>query len=322
MAKTKAKPIKAKKQKPAEAVSAEPRTVKKPQYRSFRLHKRIKAERLPTGAFRLFGQAVRLLGKHWKVFLGIMLIYGISNAVLVQGFNASSGLGDARATFDELFTGDWARLTSGFTIFIYLLGSSGSTVNTTAGAYQLIMTVMVSLALIWTLRQVHAGHVVKVRDGFYRGMSSLVQFGLVLLVITVQLIPMAIGLALYATIVSGNIASTGAEQLIWALLAFGLSLVSFYMITSSIFALYVVTLPDMTPMRALRSTRQLVANRRWSAMRKVLFLPLALVVIAAVIMVPIIIFIAPIAAWAFFALSMLLLPVVHSYMYALYRSML
>ena len=55
------------------------------------------------------------------------------------------------------------------------------------------------------------------------------------------------------------------------------------------FALYIVTLPDMTPMKALRSARELVRYRRWTVLRKVLFLPLMLLVVAAIIMVPIII---------------------------------
>jgi hypothetical protein len=94
------------------------------------------------------------------------------------------------------------------------------------------------------------------------------------------------------------------------------------MVTSSVFALYIVTLPNVTPMAALRSARDLVLHRRWLIMRKVLFLPVALLVIAAIIMVPVIILSPAVAEWLFFGLSMLALAVVHSYMYGLYRELI
>jgi hypothetical protein len=95
-----------------------------------------------------------------------------------------------------------------------------------------------------------------------------------------------------------------------------------YMLCSTLFALYIVTLPNTTPMAALRSSRQLVLHRRWTIVRKLLFLPVALIALTAVIVTPLIIFAAPIAPWVFFGLSTLLLPVVHAYLYSLYRSML
>ena len=71
---------------------------------------------------------------------------------------------------------------------------------------------------------------------------------------------------------------------------FFLALLSLYMICSSLFALYIVTLPNVTPMKALRSARQLVLHRRFLVLRKILFMPLALLVLGAIIMIPLIIF--------------------------------
>jgi len=314
---------KPKKSAPKSAVhlSAESRQLKKPAYQSFKLSKRIKGEVLP-GAFGLFRSAARILLANWKVFLGIVAVYGLLNALLVHSFSNSGDLSNLKSTLDQFFGGGWSKLAGGAATFAYLVGSSGNTSSPTAGVYQVLLLILVSLALIWTLRQVHAGHTVRIRDGFYHGMYPLVQFGLVVLAVLVQLVPMAIGLALYTTVTSNNIAVTPLEQVLWGLLAFVLSVLSLYMISSSLFALYIVTLPDMTPFKALRSARQLVANRRWSVLRKILFLPLALILLAAVIMVPLIMFATPVAAWVFFLLIILLFPFAHSYMYALYRALI
>jgi uncharacterized membrane protein YoaK (UPF0700 family) len=94
------------------------------------------------------------------------------------------------------------------------------------------------------------------------------------------------------------------------------------MISSSLFALYIVTLPDMTPFKALRSARELVRHRRWTVLRKILFLPIILLVVAAIIMLPIIIWLTSLAQWVFFLLTMFALVAANAYMYTLYRELL
>ncbi len=322
MAKTPTKITKGKKKTDAKDVAKEPRMLKKPQYRSFRLHKRIKGESLPS-AFSVFKTSLTMLARHWRVFAIVALVYGVINAVLVQGLQLDTGSAtEAKSLLDELYSDSWGRVFSGLSVFAFLLESSGSTTTPVAGTYQLMLMLVVSLATIWLLRQVYAGNTVRVRDGFYRGMTPLVTFLLVLIVVTLQLIPLAAGWSLYSMAVSSGIAVNAIEEVLWALIAFLLSVLSLYMVTSSIFALYIVTLPDMTPMRALRSARQLVAHRRWSVMRKVLFLPLALGVLIAVIVLPFVFFATSLAMWVVLLLTTFLIPVVHSYMYALYREML
>lgn len=281
-----------------------------------------KTSRQLPNVFQLIREATSILGRHWKVFGGIALLYGVLNALLVRGFGAAGNLGEAKLTLDQVFTGNWGELASSFTLFAYLLGSSGNSGSPTAGVYQFVLAVIVSLALIWALRQLYAKHTTRVRDGFYRGMSPLIPFVLVMSVVALQLLPLAIGAGAYTTVVSNGIAVTPLEQLLWAVPTFGLTVLSLYLVSSSLFALYIVTLPDMTPVAALRAAKQLVAKRRWTVMRKILFLPLVLLLAAAVVIVPVILFATPLAAWLFFVLTMCLLPVIHSYMYALYRSML
>ena len=179
-----------------------------------------------------------------------------------------------------------------------------------------------SLAVIWALRQVLAGVRVRVRDAYYLGMYPLIPFILVLLVIAVQLLPLVIGGTIYGIVISNGIAVYTVEKLAFALLFILLALLSLYMLSSSLFALYIVTLPDMTPMKALRSARELVRHRRWTVLRKILCLPIILLIVAAVIMVPIIIVLTPLAQWVFFVLTMFAVAAVHTYMYTLYRELL
>ncbi|HTB49059.1 MAG TPA: hypothetical protein VK712_03175, partial [Verrucomicrobiae bacterium] len=157
---------------------------------------------------------------------------------------------------------------------------------------------------------------------YYRGMYPLIPFILVLIVVGLQLIPFLIGSALYSLIVTNGIATNLPEKLVCALIFALFALWSLYMISSSLFALYIVTLPDMTPRKALRSARELVRHRRWTALRKILCLPIILLLAAAIIMLPIIIWLTPLAQWIFFILTMFAVVAVHAYMYTLYRELL
>ncbi|HVC36446.1 MAG TPA: hypothetical protein VNE40_03335 [Candidatus Dormibacteraeota bacterium] len=259
--------------------------------------------------------------QHKQLFGGIILINGILTVILVQGL-ASTNVGSLKAQFDQAFSGHFGQLASSLSVFAILIGSSGNGSSGTAGAYQFFLTLITSLAIIWTLRQVQNGTLVRIRDSYYKGIYPLVPFVLVLIVIGLQLLPLLIGAALYNLVMTNGIAVMVIEKIIWALLFFALALLSLYMLSSSLFALYIVTLPDMTPIKALRSARGLVRNRRWSVLRKILFLPLALLIGAAIIMLPAIIWLAAIAPWIFFLLTMFGLVVVHSYMYSLYRELL
>ena len=301
----------------------EPRQLKAGNYKSFKLQKKIKPVsnklRLPN-SFKLMRGTFGLMRKNWKVFLGIVLIYGALNLLLVQSFNAVD-VNQTKTNLDSLNTGRFGSIVSSLMLFIYMSSSSGNINNTTAGAYQLILTIVTSLALIWTFRQAYAQKPIRIRDGFYWGMYPLVPFILVIAVAIFQLLPIVVGGYLYNLVTTG-IVSTGIETTLWAILLALLALASLYMLTATLFALYIVCLPNVEPMQAIKSARELVQYRRWTIMRKILFLPVFLFVSATILIVPLI-FVAPVIASVTFLLtSMVGLPVIHGYMYRLYRELL
>lgn len=277
--------------------------------------------KLPS-AWRIARMSVTTLWQHKRLFGALTLTYGLLNLVLVQGIAGHTDVSELKTTLDELFTGNYSSLASGLSIFALLIGSAGNTSSETAGAYQLFLSLISSLAIIWALRQVLAGKVIRVRDAFYRGMYPLIPFILVLLVIGLQLLPLLIGSTLYSLVVTNGIAVDAIEKVFWAIVYILLAGISLYLLSSSLFALYIATLPDMTPLKALRSARELVRGRRGAVVRKLVGLPIILLLVAALIMLPIIIWLTPLAEWVFFILTMLGLLAVHTYMYTFYRELL
>jgi hypothetical protein len=274
-------------------------------------------------AFRLLWRAILVLKENWKVLLGLALIYMVLNLILVQGLNAASNLSVVKESLNNFGAGGVrTHLANGVSLYAYLLGSSGTSVAPTAGAYQFILSIIFSLATIWGLRQIYAKRVIRIRETFYYGMYPFITFFLVLLMVVVHLLPFALGSILYGIISANGIATTPVEAMSFLFVFLILAMISIYLLASSIFALYIVTLPEVTPMAALRSARDLVTHRRWTIMRKVIFLPLALLVLGGIVLLPVVLWATVLAPWIFTAVAAVLLVLTHSYMYALYRSLL
>ena len=278
-------------------------------------------KRLPS-AWQLTEASGRLLWRHRRLFGGITLLYGLLTLLLIQGIAGGTDVSSLKDGLNQVFNGHLGSLASSLSVFVVLVGSAGNSSSQTAGAYQLFLALITSLAVIWSLRQVLQGRTIRLRDAYYRGMYPFIPFILVLIVVSLQLLPLLIGSSLYSLVITNGIAVSLVEKLIWAAVFAGLGALSLYWISSSLFALYIAALPDMTPLKALRSARELVRGRRWPVLRKVLFLPLVLLVAAAIIMVPIIIWLTPVAQWVFFLLTMFSLVAIHTYMYAFYRELI
>lgn len=299
------------------------RKVDLPKYKSFRMHKRIKHPGTKlSGSFKLLKKAGGHIRKHWRVFMMVAAVYFLLNVLLVKGLSASLDVGAFRDAISELIGGNLGRVTAGLALFGVLVTSSTQGITEAANVYHSLVLVIISLAVIWILRQTHAGNAVRAKEAFYRGMYPLVPFILVLLVIGLQLLPFLFGTFILNIVVSGGLAITFAEQFLWWTLLFLTALLSLYMVTSSVFALFIVTLADVTPMQALRSARELVRHRRWVIMRKVVFIPVALIILAACIMIPVILIIPVLAEWIFVGLLGIGISVLLSYGYSLYRELL
>ncbi|HEV2403240.1 MAG TPA: hypothetical protein VGS08_03495 [Candidatus Saccharimonadales bacterium] len=278
------------------------RRLKLPSYRSFHLQPRIRQSPVVlSGAVRLFARTTALLVRRWKLFGGMLLWYLILGVVIVQGISLHGSTGSVGSSISSLFT---------------------ATTTGATGGYQLLGILLVSLAFIWCLREVYSNHPVRIRDGFYQGMGPLIPFTLVLIVVGLELLPAVIGVSVYTVIIGNGIAALLVEKILWAAVMGVLLLLSCYMVSSSVFALYIVTLPGMTPIKALRSARQLVRNRRWLIMRKLLFMPFAVALVVVIVMVPFVLLLNRVSAFVFLLLETAAIGLVHSYMYGLYRELL
>lgn len=266
--------------------------------------------------------ASSVIWQHRVLFIGITVVYGFLNVLLAQGLAHGNDITTLKNSLNEAFSGNFGSIATGLSIFVVLIGTAGNTSSQTAGAYQTMLSLIASLAIIWSLRQVLAGNLPRIRDSFYQGMYPLIPFILVLSVIALQLIPLLIGSTIYAMVINNGIAVHLIEKIVWFAIFAGLAAVSLYMISASLFAIYIVTLPGMTPIKSLKTARELVAGRRLRVLLKIISMPIILIVAAAIVMLPIIIILTPLSQYVFFLLTMFSLVAIHAYMYTLYRNLI
>jgi hypothetical protein len=286
----------------------------------------IKSPRSPvalSSVWTLSAKSIGALTQNYQLFGGISAIYGLLTIILAGGLASKNSISQLKTNLHHVFTGHAASIGSSVNSFIKIgTNSSNSTsTNSGAGVYQFMLILIVSLATIWALRQVSQHRAVKIRFAYYRGMYPLVPFIVVLMLIGVELLPLLLGALLYTTgidngIVVGSLQKTGF-LLVFALL----TLLSLFLMSSSIMALYTVTEPDMTPRGATKAAAYLVRQIRWVVIRKMMFLLAALLVIAAVIIIPVTLWMTPFAEFTYFVLSIVAIPAVHSYMFTLYQEL-
>lgn len=277
--------------------------------------------KLPS-EFRLLYRVCKQLLDKWQLLGGILLVYALIDLVLVGGNTASTSLPVAKTGLQNFLHGHVNNFTSGFTLFSFLVNSGNTSNNDAASAYELVLLLIISVVYIWALRQIYANQKVRIRDAFYVGTYPIIPFVLILLVMGVQLLPLAIGASIYTNLLNGGYLVGAPPHIIAVLIFLLFASWTVYMLCSSIIALYIVTLPNMTPWKALMAARDLVRFRRWIVLRKLLFLILTVAVGGVILLIPIALFATPAAMLCFLLLTALTVGVIHSYIYELYREML
>jgi hypothetical protein len=292
---------------------------KKPAKSRAKAEARLRAP-LPS-SWQLTAEVAKVWRAHWRILFGIVAVYLALNILFASGFsNLSSAVSDIKANLNA--GGGSHTLARALSGFGSLVGSSGASGSASASVLQSALFVIESLVIIWALRQLLAGNRISVKEAYYHSTYPMIPFLLVLFVIILQLLPISFGAVTVSAVLTSIVSNLSVAAWLSWLFFILLACWSFYMLSSSIFALYIVTLPEMQPREALRSAKKLVNQRRLAILPRLVYLPILIVVVMAAIIIPLILGPSFLVAPVFYILSMLAILFVHSYLYAFYRSML
>jgi hypothetical protein len=276
------------------------------------------SEGVPS-SFVLLAQSVTFLFKHMKKLLGISLVMYLLYLLLIRAGSTfdiesydqliSDELGDSELVNKALLTG-------------ILIGSGGSSETSASGVSGFLLFIVGSLAFIWGIRHLTAGKKFRIRDAYYKGMYPLIPFMLVIFVITIQLIPFVVGGFLYSTAEINGLITSGIERTLFVSGWIAMGLLSVYWLSNSVMSVYAVTLPDIYPLQALRSTKKVVKGRRWSIFIKVFMLGIFLLLFSGSLLFLFVALFPAIAVYIYDIMAVFTLLFAHIYLFKLYRSLL
>jgi hypothetical protein len=264
-------------------------------HRSFRRTRRrdYKRSLILPGYFAFTKEVRKTLWAHRKLFGIMMIIYVIITGTLVgiASQDAFNTLNDTlKDTGSELLNGNFGQVGGAALLFFAATtGAISQPLQDTQQIYATLVGLMTWLTTVWLLRNVMAGHKVKLRDGLYSSGAPILPTFIIVIVVLLQLIPAALAAIGYAAASSTGLLNGGVEAMLFWIAAGLLVALSLYWVTSTLIALVIVTLPGMYPMKALKIAGDMVVGRRIRILLRLLWMLLGVVVLWAVIMIPIII---------------------------------
>jgi hypothetical protein len=311
--------------------------LKRRPHRSFRMTRRhdYSCSLKVPGYFNFTNYVWKVIWSNRKTFSLLALVYAIATFLMVgiasqDTYKTISDTLDI--TSDGFLVGAWGNIgKAGLLSATAITGGMSQSLSDTQQVYAVVIILLTWMTSVWLLRNILAGNKVKVRDGLYNSGSPILSTFLVALLFIVQLLPLALALLFYSAAVSSGLLSGGVEAMLFWVSSGLLCLLSLYWITSTIFALIIVTLPGMYPYQAIKTAGDIVVGRRLRILLRFLWMGLVVVLVWAIIMIPIIMMDGWIKSiWAAvnwlptipivqLALSSMTIIWVSSYVYLLYR---
>lgn len=264
-------------------------------HRSFRLTRRrdyVRPLELP-GNISFTHEVTKTLWRHKKTFLLLMATYAVLYAALVgvQSQETYATISSTlKETGGELFSGNWGAIGQASLLFVSVASSGVTSESTEAQQiFSVLVFLMAWLTTVWLLRNLLAGHKVKLRDGLYNSGAPLFAMVIITIFIAIQLIPVALALIGYSAAAStGLIAAGGAGAMLFWLAAGLLTILSLFWVTSSLFAMIIVTIPGMYPYRAIKTAGDLMLGRRIKMLLRWLWMVLVVAVVWLAVVIPVI----------------------------------
>ena len=233
------------------------------------------------------------LWKQKKLFGLMILFYVLISATLIgvgsqDTYNQISEL--IKTSGQDIFAGAWGEVgKAGLLLFAGVSGSFSPQLTESQQIYSTFVALLTWLTTIWLLRVILAGKQPRLRDGLYNAGAPIVSTALIGLMLLIQLLPLALAVIGYTAAAATGFLDSSLMAMVFWLVAALLAMLSIYWLTSTIFALVIVTLPGMYPYQAVRTAGDLVIGRRIRVLLRLVWMMILVVLFWMIVVIPIII---------------------------------
>lgn len=301
-----------------------PRRRKESKHSSFRLSAKKFVKRrvnLPS-SWKFLKETFRFVANNKKLFIGISATYVVVQVALVYIFGGGFDSSQAKREIEEILGVEAPAYSVAYGLANYLFISVGQRNNEVLGVYQNFISIIFMLSTIWVVRQKTAKEKFTASDIIYKSQYPLIQFIVILFILGLCFIPASISGFLYSVTIVGGIAATLLEQILWITICILLLILSLYLIIPGLLAMYIVTLPEVSPKTAYASAWKLLDGRRSGVAIRLMAGYIFVFVMGMILVMALGYFLTPISEVVFYLVTAFSMLILNIYTYKIYRAML
>jgi hypothetical protein len=189
--------------------------------------------------------------------------------------------------------------------------------------------VLILLMVVWLVRHQLAGKKVAMREGLYNAAAPIAAEYVLILIGILQLIPAALATLVFVSAQALGLFDGGIETAMFSGALFLVIVLTLYFMTTTLFAMFIVTIPGTYPIKAYRAARRIVAGQRLRLLLRLLWMVVILLVTWFIVFVPVVIIVNSFGGGNSMAIPvayqlMIIMSIVYAtaYGYLLYRRMI
>ena len=238
--------------------------------------------------------AFKMFFKFWKIFLPLLLIF-VGLYIFLIGAMSENTLADVKANVEQtnkdVADGKIGTVGKAGLTLLGIISTGGlTTMNDAQIVIAVLLFAIIWLVTIYLARHLLAGHQeIKMRDGFYSALSPLVSTLVVGLIIFLEAIPIMLTIIVFQVALTTEFLSTPFYALLFFMFAALMITLSLYLLSSSFFAIIVVSAPGLYPLTAVRMAKNLIMGRRLRFLIRVFYLVIIVALLYLLLLIPAII---------------------------------
>lgn len=238
--------------------------------------------------------AFKMFFKFWKIFLPLLLIF-VGLYIFLIGAMSENTLADVKANVEQtnkdVADGKIGTVGKAGLTLLGIISTGGlTTMNDAQVVIAVLLFTIIWLVTIYLARHLLAGHPeIKMRDGFYSALSPLVSTLVVGLIIFLEAIPIMLTIIVFQVALTTEFLSTPFYALLFFMFAALMITLSLYLLSSSFFAIIVVSAPGLYPLTAVRMAKNLIMGRRLHFLIRVFYLVIIVALLYLLLLMPAII---------------------------------
>ena len=238
--------------------------------------------------------AFKMFFKFWKIFLPLLLIF-VGLYIFLIGAMSENTLADVKANVEQtnkdVADGKIGTVGKAGLTLLGIISTGGlTTMNDAQVVIAVLLFTIIWLVTIYLARHLLAGHQeIKMCDGFYSALSPLVSTLVVGLIIFLEAIPIMLTIIVFQVALTTEFLSTPFYALLFFMFAALMITLSLYLLSSSFFAIIVVSAPGLYPLTAVRMAKNLIMGRRLRFLIRVFYLVIIVALLYLLLLMPAII---------------------------------